>query len=189
MRTINETAAESSVVIRKSTQEDREMIKHLMQLCFGSYKELEPYANLDGRYYLYLKDGILVAMTGLTSDSEYGHLEVDWTCTHPSYQNGGYMQELFTKMMDGVDEDVYCSCWRLPNKDKVNLHAIMSSFGFKEVVRSRVHWKVPHNCFRDYEGGCVCYTGAGCECYEDLYLREGSKRQTSFDGNEVCCRD
>ena len=64
-------------MIRKSTVEDKEIIQQLMQLCFGDKNNLEPYENLEDRYYLYFKDNILVAMTGLTSDSAYGHLEID----------------------------------------------------------------------------------------------------------------
>lgn len=159
-------------MIRKSTTDDREFIQQLMQLCFGDKNNLEPYMNLEGRYYLYFKDSILVAMTGLTSNSEFRNLEVDWTCTHPEYRHKGYMQKLFTEMLNGVHETVYCSCWRLPSNDRVNLYTIMHLFGFKEVVHSRVHWKVPHNCFRNYEGGCICCVGNDCECYEDLFLRD-----------------
>lgn len=83
------------------------------------------------------------------------------------------MQELFALMLNDIDEDVYCSCWRLPNNDRVNLYTLMSLFGFKEVIHSRVHWKVPHNCCRDYAVGCVYFTDNECECYEDLYLRKG----------------
>lgn len=82
------------------------------------------------------------------------------------------MQELFTEMLNGIQELVYCSCWRLPNNDRANLHTLMSLFGFKKVIQSRVHWKVPHNCFRNYEGGCLYCTGVDCECYEDLFLRK-----------------
>ena len=70
-------------MIRKSTIEDKEIIQQLMYLCFGDNNKIEPYENLEDRYYLYFKDNTLVAMTGLTSDSEYGRLEIDWTCTHP----------------------------------------------------------------------------------------------------------
>lgn len=160
-------------MIRKSKTDDKELIQHLMQLCFGDRSNLGPCEDLDGRYYLYFKDDILVAMTGLTSKSEYGHLEIEWTCTHPDYRHNGYMQELFTEMLSDVHEKVYCSCWRLPNSDRVNLQTIMSLFGFEKVIPSRGHWKVPHNCFRDYEGGCSYYKDIGCECYEDLFLREG----------------
>lgn len=65
-------------MIRKSRTKDRELIQQLMWLCFGGKKsDLEPYENLEGRYYLYFRDDALVAMSGITSDSEYGHLEVD----------------------------------------------------------------------------------------------------------------
>lgn len=162
-------------MIRKSTVNDREIIQQLLEICFGDRTDYEPYNNLCGRYYLNFKNGNLVALTGLTSDSEFKCLEVDWTCTHPDYRNNGCMQELFTEMLNGVDEPVYCSCWRLADKDKVNLHTLMDMFGFEEVVHSRVHWKVPHNCFRNYKGGCAYCTGDGCECYEDLFLRNGNK--------------
>lgn len=162
-------------MIRKSAEKDKKIIQELMQACFGDRSNLEPYENLDNRYYLYFENDVLVAMTGLTSRSEYGHLEVDWTCTHPDYRHTGYMQKLFMEMLDNVYEDVYCSCWRLSDNNKVNLHTLMFLFDFKEVVHSKVHWKVPHNCFRNYKGGCVFCTGINCECYEDLYLRKGHK--------------
>ena len=158
-------------MIRKSVNDDKEIIQDLMLLCFGDKNNLEPYEDLDDRYYLYFNNDILVAMTGLTSDSEFGHLEVDWTCTHPSYRHKQYMQKLFIEMLKDVNDNVYCSCWRLPNHDRANLHTLMSLFGFEKVIESRVHWKVPHNCFRNYDGGCLYYTGIGCECWEDLYLR------------------
>lgn len=162
-------------MIRKSTTGDKELIQQLMQLCFGDKNNLEPCENLENRYYLYFKGGTLVAMSGLTSNSEYGYLEIDWTSTHPEHRHKGYMQELFTEMLIGVQEPVYCSCWRLPNNEKANLHTLMSLFDFEEVIQSRVHWKVPHNCFRNYEGGCSYCTGIGCECYEDLFLRKDKK--------------
>ena len=46
----------------------------------------------------------------------------------------------------------------------------LTLFNFKEVEESRFHWVVNDNCFRNYDGGCVKYTGDKCECYEDLYL-------------------
>lgn len=118
------------------------------------------------------KGDTLVAITGLISDSEFKHLEIDWTCTHPDYRNKGYMQELFAEMLRDVHAPVYYGCRRLPNRGEVNLHTLMSMFDFEEVVHSRVHWKVPHNCFRDYGCKCIYYTGVGCECYEDLFLRK-----------------
>lgn len=48
----------------------------------------------------------------------------------------------------------------------------MSLFSFEEIMQSRMHWKVPHNCFRNYEGGGSYCSGVDCECYEDLFLRK-----------------
>ena len=160
-------------MIRKSTTEDKEQIQQLMWLCFGDIKNSEPYENLDDRYFLYFKNDTLIAMTGLFTNSAYFHLEIDWTCTHPEYRHKGYMQKLFTEMLYDVHERIYCSCWRLPNNKMTNLHSIMSLFGFEEVIHSKVHWKVPINCFRNYEGGCSYCTGSNCECYKDLFLRKG----------------
>lgn len=165
----------SEDTIRKSNTSDEKEIKNLMTMCFGDKKNLEPYNDLENRYYLYFKNNKLVAMTGLTSNSEYNHLEVDWTCTNPEYRHKGYMQKLFKEMLNGVKEDVYCSCWRLKDKANANLHTIMKLHNFKLVIESRVHWKVPHNCFRSYNGGCSKCTGLNCECYEDLYLRTYEK--------------
>ena len=159
-------------MIRKSKETGILKVRELMCLCFGACNNAEPYENINDRYYLYFEDDILVAMSGLTSNSEYGHLEIDWTCTHPEYRHQGYMQELFTEMLSNIHESVYCSCLRLCNCDRPNLHTLMSLFDFEEVIHSRVHWKVPHNCFRDYVGGCSYYTGIDCECYEDLFLRK-----------------
>lgn len=157
-------------MIRKSTENDKEQIKHLIKLCFGDRED--PYENLNDRYYLYFENDALVAMTGLTSKSPYGHLEIDWTCTLPEYRHNGHMQKLFKEMLKEANDKVYCSCWRLSNNDKVNLHTLMDLFNFKEIINCRVHWKCPHNCSRGYIGGCSNYTGNNCECYEDLYLYE-----------------
>ena len=48
-----------------------------MHLCFGDKNNLEPHEDLEDRYYLYFKNENLVAMSGLISNSEYGHLEID----------------------------------------------------------------------------------------------------------------
>lgn len=84
------------------------------------------------------------------------------------------MQEIFAKMLKNVRDSVYCSCWCLANNDKANLYTLMKLFGFEEAVHSRIHYKTPHNCFRDYKGGCSYCTGNDCECYEDLFLLKTS---------------
>lgn len=143
-----------------------------MSLGFGDRDNVEPYDNLDDRYWLYFKDDELVAMTGLMDSKEYRALEVDWTYTHPDHRYKGYMQSLFRETLRGIEVPVYCSCWRMPGRDRVNLQTIMDMFDFKEVIKPRVTWNVPHNCSRNYAEGCVNCAGDNCICYEDLYLRK-----------------
>lgn len=85
-------------MIRKSKESNRLKVRELIYLCFGDCNNAEPYENINDRYYLYFEDDALVAMSGLTSNSEYGHLEIDWTCTHPEHRHKDYMQKLFTEM-------------------------------------------------------------------------------------------
>lgn len=159
-------------LIRKSTQSDKAEIRELMHTCFGDRDDVEAYSNLNGRFLLYVSNGRIVAMTGLVYSKKYNAFKVDWTCTHPRFRHRGYMQVLFTKMLENVDYPIYCNCWRLQNKDRVNLQTIMDMFDFKEVIAPRVTQKVPHTCHRNFAGGCINCTGENCTCYEDLYLRK-----------------
>lgn len=84
-------------LIRRSTQDDKEAIRHLMSLRFGNRDNVEPYDNLDNRFWLYFKDDELVAMTGLMLSKEYGTLEVDWTCTHPDHRQNGTCRLCFER--------------------------------------------------------------------------------------------
>lgn len=73
-KTLLTTNIKNTSMIRKSTTDDKEFIQQLMQLCFGDKNNLKPYMNLEDRYYLYFKYNMLVAMSELASNSEYGHL-------------------------------------------------------------------------------------------------------------------
>lgn len=160
-------------MIRKSVQSDLEQILELMHLCFGD-RDTWITGDITNRFYLKFIDSKLVAMSGIIDCGYYTHPEIDWTCTHPDYRHNGYMQELFTEMFKHYTGPVYCSCWRLPSKERINLYSIMKMFNFREIINVRVHWKAGHNCLKNENGGCVNYTGIGCECYEDLYLRDGN---------------
>ena len=160
-------------MIRKSTTQDRERIEELMHVCFGD-KDFEAYENLEGRYYLYIVNNEIVAMTGIIYTNAYKGLEIDWTCTHPKHRHKGYMQELFKEMLKDLKKDVYCSCWRIVDKDRANLQTLMEMFRFEKVVDTRTHWKNTYNCFRENKNNCV-YHHENCECYEDLYLRRYKK--------------
>lgn len=159
-----------AVEIRKSKQSDKGAISELFLLCYGyDWEFMSPLTYLDDRYYLLFDDGILVAMTGLSYSDEYEALEVDWTCTHPDYRHKWYMQMLFSRMLASINEDVYCSCWRLSTKKVPNLDSLMIMFGFEKVMDCRHHWQAPYNCH--CSNTCKFSRGLECDCYEDLYLR------------------
>lgn len=155
--------------IRRSTLSDIHKIERLVLTCFGVREE--PYTHVDGAYYLLFEGDVLVAMTGLVSDTGYDGLEVWWACTLPEYRHKGYMQALFAEMLKDVRENVYCSCWRVADNERVNMHTLMGMFGFECVLRPRVAFMSPHNCSYRSSVECVNYGGVGCHCYEDLYLR------------------
>lgn len=161
-------------MIRRSKESDRQAIEQLFLTCFGArWDFLSPFENLDGRYLLFFDDETLVAMTGLIYSEEYMGYEVDWTCTHPKHRHRGYMRMLFKAMLSDVDFEVFCSCWKLPNREKVNLHTLMDMYGFKEVVHHRVHWVEGYNC--KCHDRCTLYhgeEGIRCDCFEDLYIRD-----------------
>lgn len=161
-------------MIRKSRESDRDIVSNLFLLCYGySWDFISPLTDLEDRYYLLFEKDVLVAMTGLCYSDEYEALEIDWTCTHPKYRHKGYMQLLFKEMLNSVDEDVYCSCWRLSTKRVPNLNFLMSMFKFEKVIEHRHHWQTPYNCHCSDK--CKFSRGINCDCYEDLYLRKKCK--------------
>lgn len=159
-------------MIRYSKQSDLGQIQELIWLSFGDRPSaLE---DLENRYLVYEVDSKIVALTGLYTKTEFiNGLEIDWTCTHPDYRQKGYMQELFEELLRNITCNVYCSCWRLEEKDRVNLQTLMNIFGFEEVLKPRVIWSSTYNCkCNKNQHLCVNYK-KGCKCYEDLYLRKG----------------
>ena len=173
----------NDMFIRFSKDDDKEQIRELTMLCFGDRDHCGILENLNTRYLLAFDDeGGLLGMTGLTWSEEYTAYEVDWTCTHPKCQKQGVMHELFKRMCALTDEDIYCSCWRLPGKEKINLYSLMRDFGFEEVIKPRVTWDSRYNCTAGKTKYCVAQKAqlihgtsvkrVPCRCYEDLYLRK-----------------
>lgn len=160
-------------MIRYSTEKDIDGIKKVIEKCFGDRVSSECYENLTGRYLLYIIDNEVVALTGLLYSKKYKAFEMDWTGTLPEHRHKGYMQELFKRLLQSTDEDIYCSCWRLPHRD-INLHTLMELFDFECVMSPRVAWAVEYNCSKDIIT-CVNCTGDNCRCYEDLYIRRAKK--------------
>lgn len=157
-------------MIRFSKASDLDEIKSLIELCFGDRERAGAYDNIAGRYLVYEKDGRIVAMTGLTCDTQYpSGVEVDWTCTHPDYRQMGIMSELFGRLMQLTDEPIYCSCWHVSDKAHANLHKIMLRYGFVCVRKGHIKCN-PYRCGIESIDRCVNYVD-NCTCSEDLYLR------------------
>lgn len=163
--------------IRISKEEDKEQINELLMLCFGDRSQFGCLENLKGRYLLAYDNNKLIGITGLYYNQELKRYEIDWTGTHPEYRHKGIMHELFKRICNFTDEDIYCSCWRHQDKDRINLYSIMRDFGFKEVVKPIMTHDSVYNCICGKSGYCVVQKITDgkrehCRCYEDLYLRE-----------------
>lgn len=155
--------------IRYSRLSDEDDIRFLMNKCFGPREAHGVYSNLNGRYLLAFEGGKLAAMSGLNANTTYGDgVEIDWTCTDPSFRGCGVMRVLLERLISTTDEDVYCSCWRIGTNAKVNMSKHMETFNFVKIMDSVKH----------YANGIVCpqcpYEHHNCECFEDLYLRRGT---------------
>lgn len=175
--------------IRFSKKTDESQIRELIRLCFGYGDHCGAFKNLNGRYLLAFDDeDNLIGMTGLIWCKEYNGYEVDWTCTHPNYREMGIMHELFKRICSLTDENIFCSCWRLQDKEQPNLHSLMKDFGFKEVIHTRVTWDTNYNCHSGQSYYCAAEPShvehgtlvkSPCRCYEDLYLRKGLRTNKS----------
>lgn len=155
---------------RFSRLSDTAQITQLVSTCFGKRLDKEKYLDdLEGRYLVFIDNGEIIAMTGLKTRKE-GGMEVDWTCTHPEYRHRGIMHQLFERLLEMTDEDIYCSCWKLSSKTESELHSLMENFEFECILEGHIN-HVPAKCgFNDLS--CPHYSD-GCSCREDLYVRRG----------------
>jgi GNAT superfamily N-acetyltransferase len=159
-------------MVRFSVESDKEKIIELLEICFGYRGDEGAYENIPGRYLLYFIENKLVAMIGLIYDSEFASgVEISWTCTHPEYRNQGLMGELFAYITDITDNDIYCSCWKLPEKEKINLYSLMERYNFELILHGHIKNIYPHKCSAG--NTCPHFTGNGCICSQDLYVRKG----------------
>lgn len=159
--------------VRLSKESDIDAIKKLITAGFGNREHTNALKNIEGRYLLALDEyNNVIAMTGINYSDEYKGYEIDWTTTLPKYRGTGVMHELFKRICDFTDERIYCSCWKVMNRDKVNLHSLMEDFGFKEVISPRVIWDTRYNCYNAAKDCRYKQAGSYCRCQEDLYIRE-----------------
>lgn len=156
---------------RWSSEADSEEVINLLKLCFGNRIGTNAYEHIPGRYLCCIIDGRIVAITGLCFWSEFGKLEIGWTCTHPDYRHRGLMHELFRRIVSTTDEDIYCSCWKIGDNERVNLQSLMDSFGFKLAMSNLQNRNSKVFCEQKSKENCPYYSENGCRCSNDLYLR------------------
>lgn len=159
-------------MIRYSKSSDIEQVKELLYLCFGEMVEQEnAYDNIEkGRYLVYEVDNKIVALTALTFNNEFRGIQISWTCTHPDYRHRGYMQELFKRLVQTTDENIYCNCWYIEDKS-VNLKSLMELFGFELVMTDIFKRNINHNCH--FPKDCP-YKKENCHCGNNLYMRKAN---------------
>lgn len=158
--------------IRLSREDDAEDILRLIKIGFSEKNPDEILEGINGRYLLAVDRGFVIAMTGLIWSKEFQRFEIDWTVTHPKYRGQGIMHELFKRLCQLTDDEIYCSCWRPSTNANINLKSLMHDFGFEEVMVPRVIWDTRYNC-RNACKTCVRKRDLGgyCRCQEDLYVR------------------
>lgn len=166
------------IVIRFSKESDKDNIIALLHQCFGDRSKEGAYDHIPGRYLLYFIENKLVAMTGLIHNADYrSGCEISWTCTHPEYRHQGLMMELFKRIVSTTDEDIYCSCWKVPAKERINLCHLMEAFNFELILEGHTKNQYPHKC--SVGDSCPFFTGANCVCQQDLYVRKGKQSEVN----------
>lgn len=156
-----------SITYRKSTFDDREKIDKLLKSCFGDRSKYGALDDIDGRYLLAFDGDELIAMTGLSTASAFNGYEIDWTCVSPTYRHNGFITNMIKDCIDGIQKPIYCSCLRLPNKEKINLNHAMNVLGFQLIIKNyktydSKHMKACNDCIYRKDKQCVCH--------EDLYI-------------------
>lgn len=158
---------------RYSRESDAEELQALFDLAFGKLDGSQT-EHLYHRYLLATNEsGVIVAASGLSETDYYDGLEIDWTCTHPAFQQQGIMKELFRRLLDTTDQRVYCSCW-VTCEENCHLGRLMEYFGFYKIITQRLKCTYPVCCQEVRHSTCPYTTGMYCSCTEDLYVRDKS---------------
>lgn len=153
---------------RYSKKEDCNDILSLLLICFGSKITSNAIANIENRYLLSYCDNELIAMTGVSNDTQFDGVEIDWTYCHPDYRCKGIISDMLGVVLRFVKNDVYCRCLRTYQDEYANLHNIMMKYGFTCVKRKYKEFHISKCIMCD-----VCpykNDGISCICYEDLYV-------------------
>lgn len=153
---------------RYSTQQDYDIIRELIELRFGNRDTYGLFDDLDGRYFLAFDGDLLVGMTGLRDIGFYKGTEIDWTCLRKEYEGQGIITNMISRVIEGVERDIYCSCWKLGGSDAVNLQHAMDSLGFEVAIP----------CYKNFDSKYIkckdiCVNASDdCYCYEVLYVKK-----------------
>ena len=159
------------ITYRYSKEDDYNEIRNLIGLRFGNRDNNNVYDNLDGRYLLAFDGNLLIGMTGLIDEGNYKGPELDWTCLRKEYEGNGIITTMISKVIEGVDKDIYCSCWRWSGNNNVNLQYSMDKLGFKQAIVEHKKFHVKHN-----NCSAICVNShENCNCFEDLYIKECNK--------------
>lgn len=159
--------------IRNAINSDKEQLRELFKECFGNMAENNGALSwIEGRYKVAEVDDRIVAVSGILpiEYSDYNGYEITWTCTTKDFRKQGLQVEILKQCLDELPDDnipLYCDCWRVKDKNKINLHSVMKYLGMHEVLRNRINRKYPHS--KDCNG-CP-YASENCFCCGDLYMK------------------
>jgi N-acetylglutamate synthase-like GNAT family acetyltransferase len=163
-----------SLQCRKSTGLDILLVDDLLEDCFGEMRKYDALNNLEGRYMLIFDEDMLIGMTGLIQNSDnYFGAEIDNTCLLPRYRGRGIITNTLKKLIENCDTDIYCSCPKLPNKEKSVLHFAMEQLKFTPILEAQRKYNSDFNVSCDF---CFNRIENKCECQEDLYVRYANKK-------------
>lgn len=159
--------------IRNAKESDYNKLHILFDKVFGSAMcDESAYTPIVGRYKVAVdKFGNIVSATGIipSTMSELDGYEVTWTATLPEHRHKGLIRHMLAKSIkDWTNSNIpiYCFCWRLADKDKINLYSVMTSLGFKELAVNTKHFLKPY-----YSCCKTCHnTKETCHCYIDLWV-------------------
>jgi predicted GNAT family N-acyltransferase len=162
----------NSIKYRSSVTDDKEDITALLSTCFGDREKYGAVDDLEGRYLLACDEDKIVAMTGLIQDSpDYNGNEIDWTCVLPEYRGLGLITTMMRDLLKLQTADVYCSCLRIGDNERINMYYAMQEFGFQCVVKEHKKFNILYDkvCL-----DCIHKNNKTCFCAEDLYVKQTS---------------
>lgn len=169
---------EECMVFRRTNKDDLNGILELLKPAFGDRDYCEDDFLLgvsDGSYWVAIDNNEIVALIGIYEDGDTIGYVVGWTTTREDFRGRGVMTTLLREALSSLENHdklpVYCSCWKLPYRDNINLAGPMAANGFQPLVVPHYKWKA--ECYR------VCrkcpHYWKDCSCEEWLYVKHPAK--------------